>query len=174
MPRSGSDKGTGAEAGFTLVELLVVIFIIGLMVSVISLRPGVGPSADERHAEDVAKALRLLSRESILSGQPTAFALSGSDYVLQRWDGDNWQSFEFDRQRLPASVPGDVQFSLGNERTDPGNEAEAGDTDLNQLVVFLPVGEATPVLLGFSSPKGSSEVRVTPGGEITVSEGDRP
>lgn len=78
--------------GFTLLEILVVIVIMGLVASLVV----VNFAQDERsELSEEAQRLRLLMEyardEAILQGQTLAWSLDKSGYQFARWDGqDKW------------------------------------------------------------------------------------
>ena len=157
------------EDGFTLVELLVVLLIISLMVSVIAFRPGTGPGAAERHAHEVARMLHMLSRESIVSGQPTGLDISQRVYTMKRWREGQWEPFSFERHRVADNVPEELSLML------PVTGSAPVPASSDPEVIFLPVGEATPYHLEVSSQDGNTwGVSVGAGGHVEVERAVRP
>jgi general secretion pathway protein H len=159
---------TSHEAGFTLVELLVVIFIIGLMVGVIVLQNGRQAPPAEKHADELAKALTLLSRESILSGEATAWTVTGQSYAFERYRNGTWQALEFRRTRLPDGTPERLTLTRPDSRATQGQASRAPEPE--RLLVFLPVGEATPVELEIAGLKAVRRLSVAASGEVRVAD----
>jgi len=68
MPTSRA--GTSSEAGFTLIELAVVIVLIGVLLGLVVPRiPGVGRDRLETTAQHIAGLTRYLYNEAALTGQ---------------------------------------------------------------------------------------------------------
>lgn len=160
---------TSREAGFTLVELLVVVFIIGLMASVVTLQMGRQSPPAEKHASELARALTLLSRESILSGEATAWTVTGGDYAFERYRDGSWSPVEFRRISLPESTPeGLVLIPSGDDRR--GALQASREPEPGRLVVFLPVGEATPVEIEISGQRSLRRLTVAANGAVTIAD----
>ncbi|MCJ7421074.1 GspH/FimT family protein [Sphingomicrobium astaxanthinifaciens] len=88
MPTSTRAR-RAAAAGFTLVELMVVLVLLGLAATavVLTLRP-----ADAARAEAVMLAGRIaaLRDEAILRGRPTGLSLSPTGFAFEQYRAGQW------------------------------------------------------------------------------------
>ena len=73
------------DAGFTLIEVLVVLVILGLAIGLVAARgPARSPGLDARAAaEQIARALRLARSQAIATNAPTAFTLDTAGRIFQ-------------------------------------------------------------------------------------------
>lgn len=154
--------------GFSLIEMLVVMTIMGLIVSVVTLSTGslAAYFGGERgaSAEAVADSLMTLmaaaSAEAILSGEPVALGFAPStapaeDGVVVSWlrygrvAGDSlrsrqpqWQSVSTQSGLQDLHLPAAITSELSIEGELLGSQALAGDSGVPALV-FYPTGETT-------------------------------
>ena len=76
--------------GFTLVEVLVVFFIIGIIVSTATLvLPGDRMEEITNEARRLQAVLKIAQDEAISKGQEYGFRLQGSGYQFQRYESDS-------------------------------------------------------------------------------------
>ena len=79
------------ERGYTLVELLVVIVVLGIMLSLVSLSIVPDPSARlRRDAERLEALFALAAEEAQLSSQPLAWRADENGYAFFRQSRDQW------------------------------------------------------------------------------------
>ena len=79
------------EAGFTLVELMVVLVILGLAsAAVVLAMPAPGGSL-ETEAERLAARAKAARDEAIVEARPAALAVGQGGYTLSRRTGGAWQ-----------------------------------------------------------------------------------
>ncbi len=169
------------DGGWTLVELLVVVFVIGLMsgLVVMSLPPGT-PLA-EREADRLARILDRTAKEAIVAGEPLAWRLDGGAYRLERYRDGDWQPA--DLARPPAPVPASLRVRValdGAVAADAGGDgggrglAAARDAEavLARRIIFLPYGEATPADILLQGTGSEATVRVTADGDVQRVAGD--
>lgn len=166
------------EAGFTLVELLVVVFIIALMAGLVVVNlPQPAPPA-ETHARALSRAFHQAARESIVSGQPIAWSLrekGGSRF--ERFAGGEWEVMAGSRDPRGQSGSGgtvhvEVVYPAGGRvpAANTGGQTP-GRTDKAELfhrqIIFSPVGEATAAEIIVRSGQDEYRLWLDEAGEVT-------
>ena len=78
------------EAGFSLLEVLVVMVIIGIMSAAVVLSLN-APGADERNAaERFVFLINQAAKDSIYSGKPNALSISEEGLHLMNYSNNQW------------------------------------------------------------------------------------
>lgn len=127
------------EAGFTLVEILAVLIIIGVMSSVVILSIPTPKAALDKQAELMVGTLNKMAQESIINGRVSAAGFDRSGYVLYQYADDAWQEM--------ASDEWDASYRLKYKR-----EGAALDIPkkAEPSILFQPTGLSTPFELAMS------------------------
>ena len=119
MPTSA--PGPCSRRGFTLLELLVVLLIMGLFAGLVAAIS----HPDERallrvEAERLAQLLDLAAVEARLSGSPIAWTAEASRYRFWRWRDDaGWSEARDDSLRARSLPPGMAISELRIEAARP-------------------------------------------------------
>lgn len=147
-PENGSRDG---EAGFTLVELMIVLFIIGLTASLVVLTVSSGGNALEGDAQRFAARTAALRDNAILQSRPMAVQVTSSGYsFLERRKG-SWSVLE-DKPFVSTNWSGGTTPALGDrgsllisfESTGlPGDPEEIVLTreDQERRIIIAPMGD---------------------------------
>ncbi len=154
--------------GFSLIEMLVVMTVMGLIVSVVSLSTGGlpavfgndGNASAEAFADDLMRLMATASAEAILGGEPVAMTFVASatqddDGVAVSWlrygriAGGSvrsrqpvWQSVSAQSGLRELHMPSVIYSELVVEGEVVNPRVLAGSPDLPALV-FYPTGETT-------------------------------
>ena len=154
--------------GFTLIEILVVVFIIGVIVGFAVLSTG-NPHADnlKNEARRLHAVLELAAEEAVIFGTELGLDLSRSEYQFLRLDADGWtpltdQTSPLRRHKLKE--PAQIRLLELEEDRGAGlrrPDQEQGEREQNEgprpEVLFLSSGEILPFALQLlSDPVGRS------------------
>jgi len=120
-------------SGFTLIEIMLVMVILGVMSAVAVIRAPTGNPQVEVEAARFAAALALMSEQAIVRGVPHAIDVGAAQYRLREFQRGEWTTKAFAAivpvHRLPPSI-----------RLELMTDAAAGDRA--SRIVLLPSGEA--------------------------------
>lgn len=136
-----------ADAGVTLVEMLVVLVIIGVAAGAVTLSvaPADRQGRAETEAQRLALAIGTAVDEALISGQPQALVWSGQGYWFGRWSAA-------EARWLPADGS-EHAFSgrLTLQRSDGAPEAPVviADTAASGQVEFVLTGRGAPWVVRF-------------------------
>ncbi|WP_426166443.1 GspH/FimT family pseudopilin [Sandarakinorhabdus sp. DWP1-3-1] len=141
------------EAGFTLVELMIVLVILGFATAavVIALPDPRGRIADD--AEALAARLVTARDLAIVGGADMAVRIDAAGYGFSRRAGDGW---------VPATAKA-LQPRRWGEGVEALNRIEGGD-----LLVFDTTGLATPALVTLQRGTDRASIAVDAAGAVDV------
>lgn len=133
-----------ASSGFTLVELMVVIVLIGVLASMVHISLGDNNARNARQEADVLLSLMHGLREkAVLDGQEYGLRIEPGAYQLMRFERDRWQAVD---TRVP--LPFGLVLGL---TLDGQTQPLVPLADMPQLL-WLSSDESTAFSLHFDSP----------------------
>jgi general secretion pathway protein H len=141
------------QRGFTLLELMVVLVIIGVLLSFVGLSTG-GDSRAEQMQREATRLIALIdmaSEQAVLRSEQLAIRFGDADYEFMLLQAGKWAALQDDGPLRARELPRGMELRLElEENPPPGLQAE--DTEAPQ-VFLLSSGEMTPFTLTFSAPE---------------------
>ena len=139
--------------GFTLLEILAVMVIIGIMLTFVTLSTGSDQRAEqmEREAQRLAALLQLASEEAVMRSEQLALRVGETGYEFMIMENDQWTALADDRPLRPRELPAGIELRLELQENQPP-ELIAEDSEQPQVFI-LSSGEMTPFLLIMSAPE---------------------
>lgn len=141
----------GHREGFTLVELLMTVAVLGLATGAVVLSMPDPRRALGEDAERFAARLQVAQEEAILSNRMIAVEVSSLGYDFSSYDGQAWSSLD--------------EGPLG--RQDWG-EGVLVTTEPSSRMTFDPTGIADPAMILLQREGRSIRVGIDGAGEVTV------
>lgn len=148
------------EAGFTLVEMMTVLVIVGLMSSAVILTLPPTKPALEMQAEIFLKDANALSQTSLISGRPQALGLSHNGYALMSFETGQWETIrqvDFTGAIEPKLIREDMPMKLSG--------------DIVPLVLFEATGLSTPFELTLSDGDRRTRLQSQGDGRVVIGSG---
>jgi general secretion pathway protein H len=157
--------------GFTLMEIMVVVIIIGIMISVATLSIGVlgRDSQSEEQARRIWAVLRQAREESELQGLDTGMFLCATGYEFMHFNTRRaqWLPIENDKLFAPRELPDGLRFRAWLEsreiilKPDAIDRADANEDKKNPpQVMVLSSGEIMPFEVHIEREGGEALWRV--------------
>jgi len=136
------------HAGFTLLELLAVILIIGIIISFASLSIGQNSSRIvQEEAERLRGLIQLAGEEAVLQGRDLALEFDRDRYRFLELGAKDWQPVAEDNMLRERPLPEAVELALVIEGIETGFE----DKQNLPRIFILSSGELTPFTMTLSS-----------------------
>ena len=183
---SGIARPDAERAGFTLVELLVVLVVVGLMTGVVVLIMPDKISGAEADARRFAARLVLAAEESVISGDTIGVMITRDGYAFRRLYRGQWRAAGSnspfgakgrEKDRAIDMRWGDgvlVLFERNGQPVvlaaglPPDNNENAALNGLAPTLLLDPLGMVTPFRLVIHDDEGRFAVTAGPDGLIEV------
>ncbi|MGQ3889532.1 type II secretion system minor pseudopilin GspH [Legionella sp. CNM-1927-20] len=145
--------GTQNERGFTLIEILVVILIIGIIASVALFAFGdFGTSRRIKlTAEQFSAYLKLVQQRAILEMVTLGVTVNNEGYETYRYSNNSWQPMPKNSLIFHRFFPKDTVITLQNQLKN-----NTGPT-----IIVTPSGSMTEFKLIFGTPSQPSIITLT-------------
>lgn len=141
--------------GFTLLELMIVIVLMGVLAGMVSLAIGPSPAREARQqAQDFIRVVQALRERAVLDAREYGVRLQPRGYQALRFEAAGWTALA-SMQRLPADV------TLGLELD--GHEVTLDDGQGAPQLLMLSSDEISPFRLSIKVA-GQTFLRVSSDG----------
>ncbi len=163
-------KRLADNRGFSLVEVMVVVAIVGLMAGVVVLSLPSKSNQFRQSVEQTGRTLTALSRSSILSGQTVGVVFKPTGLAVMRLGDNGWVNdgtilktglAHWSDLSLVSLYVDDTEQSLSSDRVDPH-------------VWFLPTGDYPSFTLAFAGDAGGATVSAETAAPVRVSFDNEP
>lgn len=155
----------GRSAGFTLLELMVVLVLVGIIFSFAMLSLGGDDLAElmEQETRRLATLLALAGDEAVLRGEELAVHFSDEGYEFLVLQDTGWQPSGEDGLLKAYTLPAGIEIHLEVDGDPPGLTGQDEDTEesLTPQVFILSSGEMTPFTAAFQTHDSTSRYRLS-------------
>ena len=146
----------GSTRGMTLVEVMLVVFIIGLVSTLVVLTMPERPTPERRAAQSLSALLYQAQDRAILTGQPIGLEVNETGYALSVWDGAEWTNI-LSAKNWPSGV--EVEMVGMVETTRPDHWPD---------ILLDPTGTQDAALFRFRGRYEVLEMGLMEGGDVQI------
>lgn len=143
--------GARRAAGFSLIELLVVIVVLAIAASAVVLSTGTLRADDpvETEARRLVALMRFVAEEALVQGRDFGVEFSPDTYRFLSWDPDTrlWSVVDDEASLRARELPPGLEFALAVDGREVVLERERRQREADELVPQVAIfssGELTP------------------------------
>ena len=128
------------SSGFSLLELMIVILIIGIITSLSILQIDTADDRLKVEAQRLLALTQLARDDAILGGKHLGMVVQSNSYYFTRYNGDSWLVL---KQKPYKTIKLDNDMSLKalvSSKPVPGDKAI---NNKNEMIYFLATGESS-------------------------------
>jgi len=155
----------GQTGGFTLVEMLVVVLIMGIVVGTVSAR--LQPDSRDRlrvEAERLAQLMELAAQDARITGRATAWTSNGQGYRFWRQDADDaWSAIRDDDLLRARALPHGMVIAQVRD--------EAGRSQPDMRLTFPSDGSMAAFSLELALGAEHYGISASPVGDLRIAPG---
>lgn len=152
------------QAGFTLVEILCVLALLGLTAGLVVLNLPKPDPPFRSEVQTVTSLLNLAARESVIDGKIRAIDVTTGRVAILLYEGE-WIA---ERNRDFTDVYG-IELSVEGQNIDlRAREKKAEKIDLPPLIYFDATGNVTPFILSLNGQEESYTLSANARGRIIM------
>jgi general secretion pathway protein H len=144
------------QRGFTLIEVMVVVVIIGVLINYVTISFGRSSPQDQLNTEArrLSSLIALASEEALLRSALIGVDISEDGYAFLRLDEGQWQPMD-DTLFRPRQLPQGMAFSIASTQ-------QVGEDEEENIpeIILLNSGEMTPFELKLSYDRIDSYYRL--------------
>ena len=163
-----------AQRGFTLLELMVVVVLIGIILTFVVRSVGDGGRRDriQREVQRIIALVELVGEESVLKSSVIGMRFEKQGYAFMHYDGEQWNEVAGDDLLKVYQLDEAMEMELLVEGFSVDLEQAAqpveGESELQPQVVFMPSGERTPfeLALRYEDDESGFLLNVPPLGSV--------
>lgn len=147
------------QAGISLVEVLVAVFIVGLMSSLVIITLPKSAPPEREFATSLQNVIRDSIERSIISGAPVAIDVRNNLIQVSDWRNSKWNFENAPRVRIDGKI-----VTQQIEPYDPYKE------EAEPELICDPTGLVSPAIFSVTGKSERWNVIVTEAGEVQLEE----
>lgn len=152
------------EAGFTLVEILCVLALLGLTAGLVVLNLPKAAPAFKTEVQGVATFLNLAARQSVIDGKSRGIDVTMGQIDILQYDGE-WAS----DQKLDFMNIYSLDLTVEGQLIDLADREKIKEKkELPPLIYFDATGNVTPFTLEMSGSEESYKLAPDAGGRVVI------